>query len=175
MSVTGGQLSTPRKQTKHPGVSSAGWCQERSCAGSRSSDRVRPWARRNDAWIIEDDYLSELQLKGRAAPALASLDHGGRVLYIGSFSKTISPTLRLGFLVVPPELVRRFGDLAACLAPAPAAPVQRAVAEFLRGGHYLRHLRRMKRLYAARRGALLRCLREVASDSMKVQATAGLA
>jgi GntR family transcriptional regulator / MocR family aminotransferase len=133
------------------------------------------WARRNDAWIIEDDYLSELQLKGRAAPALASLDHGGRVLHIGSFSKTISPALRLGFLVVPPELARRFGDLAACLAPAPAAPVQRAVAEFLRGGHYLRHLRRMKRLYAARRGALLRCLREVASDSMKVQATAGLA
>jgi GntR family transcriptional regulator/MocR family aminotransferase len=133
------------------------------------------WARRNDAWIIEDDYLSELQLKGRAAPALASLDDGGRVLHIGSFSKTISPALRLGFLVVPPELARRFGDLAACLAPAPAAPVQRAVAEFLREGHYLRHLRRMKRLYAARREALLRCLREVASDSMTVQATAGLA
>jgi GntR family transcriptional regulator / MocR family aminotransferase len=52
------------------------------------------WARRNDAWIIEDDYLSKLQLKGRAAPALASLDHGGRVLHIGSFSKTISPALR---------------------------------------------------------------------------------
>ncbi len=133
------------------------------------------WARRNDAWIIEDDYLSELQLKGRAAPALTSLDHGGRVLHIGSFSKTISPALRLGFLVVPPEMARRFGDLAACLAPAPAAPVQRAVAEFLREGHYLRHLRRMKRLYAARREALLRCLEEVASDSMKVQATAGLA
>jgi GntR family transcriptional regulator/MocR family aminotransferase len=133
------------------------------------------WARRNDAWIIEDDYLSELQLKGRAAPALASLDHGGRVLHIGSFSKTISPALRLGFLVVPSEMARRFGDLAACLAPAPAAPVQRAVAEFLREGHYLRHLRRMKRLYAARREALLRCLGELASDSMKVQATAGLA
>jgi GntR family transcriptional regulator/MocR family aminotransferase len=59
------------------------------------------WARRNGAWVIEDDYLSELQLKGRAAPALASLDHGGRVLHIGSFSKTISPALRLGFLVVP--------------------------------------------------------------------------
>jgi GntR family transcriptional regulator/MocR family aminotransferase len=133
------------------------------------------WARRNDAWIIEDDYLSELQLKGRAAPALASLDHGGRVLHIGSFSKTISPALRLGFLVVPPELARRFGDIAACLAPAPAAPVQCAVAELLRDGHYLRHLRRMKRLYAARRELLLRCLDEVASDSMKVKATAGLA
>jgi GntR family transcriptional regulator/MocR family aminotransferase len=132
------------------------------------------WARRNDAWIIEDDYLSELQLEGRAAPALASLDHGGRVLHIGSFSKTISPALRLGFLVVPPELARQFGDLAACLAPAPAAPVQHAVAEFLREGHYLRHLRRMKRLYATRREALLRCLGEVASNALKVRATAGL-
>jgi GntR family transcriptional regulator/MocR family aminotransferase len=133
------------------------------------------WARRSDAWIIEDDYLSELQLEGRAAPALASLDHGGRLLHIGSFSKTISPALRLGFLVVPPELSRRFAELAACLAPAPAAAVQRAVAEFLREGHYLRHLRRMKRLYAARRETLLRCLGEMAPDSIKVQATGGLA
>jgi GntR family transcriptional regulator / MocR family aminotransferase len=133
------------------------------------------WARKNDAWIIEDDYLSELQLKGRAAPALASLDHSGRVLHIGSFSKTISPALRLGFLVVPPELARRFGDIAACLAPAPAAAVPRAVAEFVRDGCYLRHLRRTKRLYAARRELLLRCLGEVAPASMKVEATAGLA
>lgn len=133
------------------------------------------WARRESAWIIEDDYLSELQLSGRAAPALASLDHDGRVLHIGSFSKTISPTLRLGFLVVPAELTRRFGDLTACLAPAPASTAQRAVADFIRDGHYLRHLRRMKRLYAARRDALLRCLREVASDSIEVQATAGMA
>ncbi len=132
------------------------------------------WARRNDAWVIEDDYLSELQLRGRAAPALASLDHGGRVLHIGSFSKTISPALRLGFLVIPTELAHRFGELAACLAPAPAAPVQCAVAAFLREGHYLRHLRRMKRLYASRRESLLRCLGEVASGSMTVKATAGL-
>jgi GntR family transcriptional regulator/MocR family aminotransferase len=133
------------------------------------------WARRNDAWIIEDDYMSELQLTGRAAPALASLDHGGRVLHIGSFSKTISPVLRLGFLVVPPEMASRFGELAACLAPAPAPVAQRAVAEFIRKGHYLRHLRRMKRLYAARREALLHCLQEVGSDAIKVQATAGMA
>ena len=97
------------------------------------------------------------------------------MLHIGSFSKTISPALRLGFIVVPPELGGRFAELAACLAPAPAAAVQRAVAEFLREGHYIRHLRRMKQLYAARREALLRCLGEVASDSIKLQATAGLA
>ena len=133
------------------------------------------WARRNGAWIIEDDYLGELKLEGRAAPALASLDSGGRVLHIGSFSKTISPTLRLGFMVVPPDRARRFGELAACLAPAPAVPVQLAVATFLREGYYLRHLRRMKRLYAARRKVLLRCLGELASDSLKVKATTGLA
>jgi GntR family transcriptional regulator / MocR family aminotransferase len=133
------------------------------------------WARQNNAWVIEDDYLSELQLKGRAAPALASLDHEGRVLHIGSFSKTISPALRLGFLMVPQELVRRFGEVAACLAPAPSAAVQRAVAQFLAEGHYLRHLRRMKRLYASRREALLRSLQEQAMGSIKVQATAGLA
>lgn len=133
------------------------------------------WARRNDAWVIEDDYLSELQLKGRAAPALASLDQHGRVLHIGSFSKTISPALRLGFLVVPLELARQFGEVAACLTPAPAAATQYAVAEFLREGHYLRHLRRMKRLYASRRDGLLRCLQALEPDSMKVQTTAGMA
>ncbi|MEH2513605.1 GntR family transcriptional regulator/MocR family aminotransferase [Nitrobacteraceae bacterium AZCC 1564] len=133
------------------------------------------WAKRNGAWIVEDDYLSELQLSGRAAPALASLDHGGRVLHIGSFSKTLSPTLRLGFMVVPAELVRRFGDVAACLAPAPAAGVQRAVADLLREGCYLRHLRLVKRLYAARKEALLHSLDKVAGGIVKVKATAGLA
>lgn len=133
------------------------------------------WARRTGAWIIEDDYLSELQLHGRAAPALASLDQERRVLHIGSFSKTISPSLRLGFLVVPPALVRRCGEFAACLAPAPSATVQRAVAEFLRQGHYLRHLRRMKALYRAQRESLLRCLQDMSSDVIKPAATAGLA
>ncbi|MDE1149878.1 MAG: PLP-dependent aminotransferase family protein [Azospirillaceae bacterium] len=132
------------------------------------------WARRTGAWVLEDDYLSELQLAGRAAPALAAVDHAaggdGRVLHAGTFSKTLSPALRLGFLVVPPALAGHFGDVAACLAPAPAAPVQRAVAAFLRDGHYLRHLRRMKRLYAARRAALAQALR----GRLAVRATAGL-
>jgi GntR family transcriptional regulator/MocR family aminotransferase len=113
------------------------------------------WARRAQAWIIEDDYLGELQLRRRAAPALAAQDPSGRVIHIGSFSKTISPTVRLGFVVAPPQLVARFDEVMACLAPAPGPAVQTAIAEFMRDGHYLRHLRRMKRIYAARSSALL--------------------
>ncbi len=120
------------------------------------------WAQRSGGWIIEDDYLGELQLKGRAAPALASLDRAGRVLHIGTFSKTITPGLRLGFLVVPAGLAEQFGTAAACLAPAPAAVIQRAVADFMAEGHFLRHLRRMKRLYTARRDALVAALRQAA-------------
>ncbi|WP_413990244.1 PLP-dependent aminotransferase family protein [Labrys okinawensis] len=132
------------------------------------------WAGRAGAWIIEDDYLSELQLKGRAAPALASLDPHGRVLHAGSFSKTISPALRLGFLVVPPELAARFGDVAAALFPAPAASIQRAVAAFLAEGHYLRHLRHMKRLYAIRRERLAEHMRQRQRPGMAVHVTGGL-
>jgi GntR family transcriptional regulator/MocR family aminotransferase len=117
--------------------------------------RLLAWAAANQVWVIEDDYLSELQLVGRAAPALASLDRDARVIHIGSFSKTISPTVRLGFLVAPVELVSRFAEVAACLAPPPGPAVQFATAEFMHEGHYMRHLRRTKRAYAAKRQALL--------------------
>lgn len=112
------------------------------------------WATRTGAWIIEDDYLGELQLKRRAAPALASLDNAGRVIHIGSFSKTISPTLRLGFVIAPTTLVSQFAEAVMCLAPAPGPAVQLATAEFMRGGNFMRHLRRMKRVYAGRSNSL---------------------
>jgi GntR family transcriptional regulator/MocR family aminotransferase len=119
--------------------------------------RLLEWAAANQVWVIEDDYLSELQLVGRAAPALASLDRDGRVIHIGSFSKTISPTVRLGFLIAPVELISRFVEVAACLVPPPGPAVQFAIAEFMHEGHYMRHLRRSKRAYAAKRQALLDC------------------
>ncbi|WP_224360264.1 MocR-like pyridoxine biosynthesis transcription factor PdxR [Hyalangium versicolor] len=112
------------------------------------------WAARTSAWILEDDYLGELQLKRRAAPALASLDRNGRVIHIGSFSKTISPALRLGFIVAPAGLVDRFTEAVMCLGSAPGPAVQQATARFMREGHYMRHLRRMKRVYSARGEAL---------------------
>lgn len=113
------------------------------------------WAADSGAWIIEDDYLSELQLQGRAAPALASLDTRGRVLHIGSFSKTIDPRLRLGFIVAPTAVLPKLAEVAACLAPPPGPATQLAIAAFMRDGHYLRHLRRTKRLYLAQREHLI--------------------
>ena len=127
--------------------------------------RLLDWAARSEAWIIEDDYLSELQLQGRAAPALASLDRAGRVIHIGSFSKTINPRLRLGFIVAPASMVQPFAEVAACLAPAPGPAAQLAMAEFMREGHYLRHLRRTKRLYLEQQDTLLSCLRKLGIEA----------
>lgn len=115
------------------------------------------WAARTGAWIIEDDYLGELQLTRRAAPALASLDRGGQVIHIGSFSKTISPALRLGFVVAPPALVARFTEAALYFGSAPCPAVQQAIARFMQDGHYMRHLSRLKRICAAR-GEMLRAV-----------------
>ncbi|MBV8473285.1 MAG: PLP-dependent aminotransferase family protein [Hyphomicrobiales bacterium] len=120
--------------------------------------RLLDWAAQEGVWVIEDDYLSDLQLKGRATPALSSLDRRGRVIHIGSFSKTLSPALRLGFLVAPSSLASRFAEVAAHLAPPPGPSVQLAIAEFMREGHYMRRLRRTKRVYAARRDALVKQL-----------------
>jgi GntR family transcriptional regulator/MocR family aminotransferase len=126
--------------------------------------RLLDWAAQEGAWVVEDDYLSELQLRGRATPALASLDRAGRVIHIGSFSKTLTPALRLGFLVAPLPLATRFAEVAACLAPAPGPAVQLATAAFMRDGHYMRHLRRTKRIYATQSDALLKCLRPRTKD-----------
>jgi GntR family transcriptional regulator/MocR family aminotransferase len=129
------------------------------------------WAARTEAWIIEDDYLSELQIERRPAPALASLDRVGRVIHIGTFSKTISPTLRLGFIVAPAALTSQIAETATCLAAPPGPSVQNATAEFLRDGHYMRHLRRMKRMHSVHHDKLKGCIETIGHNAR----TAGLA
>src|SRR3546814_5444696 len=121
--------------------------------------RRPPRSTRTDTLLPYTTLFRSLQLAGRAAPALASLDRAGRVIHIGSFSKTISPTIRLGFIIAPIDLMARFAEVAACLAPPPGPAVQLATAEFMREGHYLRHLRRLTRAYAAKQDALLAQLR----------------
>jgi GntR family transcriptional regulator / MocR family aminotransferase len=120
----------------------------------RRRQALLEWAAQAGAWIIEDDYLGELQPQGRAAPALAAQDRAGRVLHLGTFSKTLTPSLRVGFLVAPPGLADLLAQTASTCGSAPPPVVQLAVAEFLRSGAYLRHLRHMKRLYQERRNGL---------------------
>lgn len=113
------------------------------------------WAASCGAWIIEDDYLAELHLSGRSPNALASGNGADRVIHVGTFSKTIAPMVGVGFIVAPLPLARRLIDVATWLGGPPNAALQLALSTFLREGHYLRHLRRMRGLYGQRRQCLL--------------------
>lgn len=112
------------------------------------------WARKNKAWIVEDDYDSEFRFDSRPVPALLSLDQRACVIYVGSFSKSLYPGLRLGFLVLPESLIdpfvakRRFVDF------HPPMLLQAALADFIEDGHFSRHIRRMRKAYGERALAL---------------------
>lgn len=116
------------------------------------------WARRSGSWIIEDDYYGEFQFRGQPVPALKSLDQAERVLYVGTFSKVLMPSLRLGYLVAPPDLVPRLRQIASFLAPSQSLLSQMSVADFMAEGHFARHIRRMRRVYRERRAALVAAL-----------------
>jgi GntR family transcriptional regulator/MocR family aminotransferase len=117
------------------------------------------WARGAGALLFEDDYDSEYRYSGRPAPALQGLDRHGLVLFAGSFSKVLFPSLRLGFLVVPPGLVEPLA--AAISVTSRHAPLleQAVLQEFIAEGHFERHLRRMRQVYAERSAALLAAAR----------------
>jgi GntR family transcriptional regulator/MocR family aminotransferase len=113
------------------------------------------WAGRSGAWVIEDDYDSEYRYTGRPLEALQGLDTGGRVLYVGTFSKVLFPALRLGYLVVPPDLVDAFASARELTDRHPPTVEQAVLAGFIDEGHFVRHLRRMRALYARRQAALV--------------------
>ena len=114
------------------------------------------WAARNGGWIVEDDYDSDFRYGGRPLAALQGLDGGRRTLYCGTFSKSMFPALRLGWLVVPPDLLPSFLAARRLADMAPSILTQAAMADFMTEGLFTAHLRRMRALYAERRRALLR-------------------
>jgi GntR family transcriptional regulator/MocR family aminotransferase len=115
-------------------------------------------AQAHKAWILEDDYDSEFRFSGPPLSSLAGLDHGERVLYMGSFSKVLYPGLKLGYLVVPKRLVDAFKQAHYDLNRPGQMPLQAALAEFIELGHFASALRRARQGYAQRRQCLLEAL-----------------
>jgi GntR family transcriptional regulator / MocR family aminotransferase len=113
------------------------------------------WAKATRAIIIEDDYDSEYRYVGKPLPAMMSLDRASSVIYSGTFSKVFSPIIRLGFIVVPQQHVALFRQERSNYGAPPSLLVQPALAQFMDQGQFAIHIRRMRRLYAARRKALL--------------------
>ncbi len=133
------------------------------------------WAIQADAWILEDDYDSEYRYTGRPLASLQGLDTGGRVIYIGTFSKVLFPALRLGYLVVPPHLVDAFASARALVDRASPALEQAVLTDFIAEGHFARHIRRMRMLYAERQAALIETANERLGGLLEIDAAeAGL-
>jgi GntR family transcriptional regulator/MocR family aminotransferase len=118
------------------------------------------WARRSGAILFEDDYDSEYRYAARPVPALQGLDRHGVVLFAGSFSKVLFPALRLGYLVVPPDLVERVTAIQSIRTRHAPTLMQAILCDFITDGHFARHVRRMREVYAERLGALLEAARE---------------
>jgi GntR family transcriptional regulator / MocR family aminotransferase len=116
------------------------------------------WAASEKAIVIEDDYDSEYRYVGKPLPALMSLDRASSVIYSGTFSKVFSPIIRLGFIVVPPRMIEVMQRERVSFGAPPSLLVQPALAQFMQHGQFAQHIRRMRRLYAGRRAALLQAL-----------------
>jgi GntR family transcriptional regulator/MocR family aminotransferase len=133
------------------------------------------WARRHDAVIVEDDYDSEFRFGGRPIEPLHTLDESGRVVYVGSFSKTTLPTLRMGFMIAPPSLWPALHGAKFLTDWHTPEALQGAMAEFIAEGHFARHVRRMRLVYEARHQLMTEILRhDFSSELQVIPSAAGL-
>jgi GntR family transcriptional regulator/MocR family aminotransferase len=131
------------------------------------------WARRSESWIIEDDYDSEFRYRGKPLPSLQGLDRYGRVIYVGTFSKTLFPSLRLGFMVLPLALVDVFRSVRSALDAHSPVIEQGVLASFVAEGHYARHVRRMRILYQERQSILIEAAARELQGLLRLDGTDG--
>lgn len=129
---------------------------------------VLEWARKSGVLIFEDDYDSEYRYSGRPVPALQGLDRAGVVIFGGSFSAVMFPALRLGYLVVPPEMVDVFAAAQSVSTHHPPLLGQAVLCDFISEGHFARHIRRMREVYAERLDILLKAAREKLKGEVEI-------
>jgi GntR family transcriptional regulator / MocR family aminotransferase len=127
------------------------------------------WAERKQAWIIEDDYDSEYRYDNRPLESLQSLDRHGRVIYCGTFSKVLFPGLRLGYMIVPGNLLEAFSHARALLDRNPPALTQATLHAFMQEGHFARHVRRTTKLYLERQLVLREALEKNLGDLLELR------
>lgn len=133
------------------------------------------WAQKYGSWIIEDDYDSEYRYQDLPISSLQGLDRNSRVIYIGTFSKTLFPSLRLGYMVIPPDLVDRFVAVRHAMDVYPPHLYQAVLTDFIKEGHFSRHIRRTRMVYAERRNALVEAFQNEFGRELEVQgAQAGM-
>ena len=123
------------------------------------------WAHSAGAWVIEDDYDSEFRYESLPISSMHGLDQNARVIYIGTFSKVLFPSLRLGYIVMPPDLVDRFVAVRHAMDIFPPYLHQEVMSDFILEGHFTRHIRKMRQVYKERRSILIESLaREFPAD-----------
>ena len=127
---------------------------------SRRSRLLR-WAVEREGWIVEDDYDSEFRYGGRPISSMQGMDRHGRVIYAGTFSRSLAPAIRLAYMVLPPALLPRWETVYGRQQPTVSRYEQTVMARFLDEGFYVRYIRRVGKLYADRRAALLGALAEI--------------
>lgn len=130
-------------------------------------------SRPGKTWIVEDDYDGEFHYDSRPVPALQGLDAHGRVFYVGTFSKVMTSDIRLGYLVVPPAMVGTLEIVQRHIGLIAASHIQEALAEFIADGHFLAHLRRVRRIYHARRDHLVEGLERHLGDVLSAEVPPG--
>ena len=138
-------------------------------ASIMSLQRRREWlalAEARKLWVLEDDYDSEFRYDIEPLPSLQGLDRHQRVIYLGTFSKVTFPGMRLSYLVLPEALATAFSQGLTQLYRPGFLPIQAAMADFMREGHFARHIRKMRAVYAARRSLLQRCLKASFGDAV---------
>src|SRR5262249_20085097 len=127
------------------------------------------WAANAGAWVVEDDYDSEFRYATRPLPCLHGLDSDGRVIYVGTFAKSIFPAMRLGFIIIPVDLVPHMQAIRRAADLHPPVLEQMALADFIRGGHYVTHLRRMRSIYRERLEALEAAASELCAGALRLR------